>query len=207
MIRDMFDWIENNILETIVIAILVIALVCLGAILGVTKESYKVSMDTLEADNQRLTLDLADRENEIYELTLEIKSTNKTLAETANELDRLVKETTAREEILHLDYVGVFDCTAYCCEKYPHICGTGSGKTASGTPVTADLSCAVADLETFPYGTIIYIESVGIRVVQDTGGFKANRIDCAVDTHKHASNWEGQGRHNVYIINTPALTK
>lgn len=158
----------------------------------------------LAKDNEQLLLDLADRDNQIYELNLEIKTTNKALAETSLTLDSVAKELENAKidgELIDLDYAGTFTCTAYCCEKRPHICGTGSGKTASGAPVTADVSCAVADLELFPYGTIIYIEDVGIRIVQDTGSFKPNKIDCAVDTHKHASNWEGQGKHKVYIIN------
>lgn len=160
----------------------------------------------LRDDVNRLELDLAERENEIYELSLEIASTNRTLADTAFALDNAIlelEEAKKAGDILHLDYVGTFNCTAYCCEKYPHICGTGSGKTASGAPVTADVSVAVGDLEMFPYGTIIYIEDVGIRIVQDTGSFNPSKIDVAVDTHKHASNWEGQGRHKVYIISIP----
>lgn len=35
---------------------------------------------------------------------------------------------------LELVDAGEFECTAYCGEKYPHICGEGKGITASGAP-------------------------------------------------------------------------
>ena len=158
-----------------------------------------IRAEMLTEDNLQLESDLADRENQIYELTLELKTTEKALAETAYELEQLAIAQDAVDNI-NLEYIGEYKCTAYCCEKYAHICGTGSGKTASGAPLTADISVAVTDLKKMPYGTIIYIEDVGIRIVQDTGSFPKNQIDVAVDTHKHAQHWEGQGKHKVYVL-------
>jgi len=100
-------------------------------------------------------------------------------------------------ELLQYEYIGEYTVTAYCCEKYPHICG--GGKTASGTDPIPNLTCAVTDLKTFPYGTIIYIENVGIRIVQDTGGFHSNKIDVAVETHEEAVRWQNKKR-KVWII-------
>ena len=165
-------------------------------ILGYRFRLEKVRNDILTKDKIQLE---ADRDNEIYALNLELKGTEKTLAETAYELERLVLEQSADDNI-SFEYLGEYKCTAYCCEKYSHICGSGNGKTASGAPLTADISVAVTDLNKMPYGTVIYIEDVGIRIVQDTGSFPKNQIDVAVDTHKHASNWEGQGKHKVYIL-------
>lgn len=56
------------------------------------------------------------------------------------------------------EYAGEYTCTAYCTEKRPHICGTGTGITASGAPITADLTVA-ADQSLLPFGTVIYIEA------------------------------------------------
>lgn len=98
------------------------------------------------------------------------------------------------------EYAGEFFCTAYCTEKRPHICGTGDGITASGVPVTADVSVAV-DPSVIPLGTWLYIEGVGVRQAQDIGGgVKGNSIDVAVDTHEHALKWTGYGNHKVYIL-------
>lgn len=95
--------------------------------------------------------------------------------------------------------IGTFDCTAYCCEEYPHICG-GNGTTFSGAPVTAGLTVAV-DPEVIPIGTVLYIEGVGVRVAQDTGSaIKGQKIDIAVETHAEAENWAGWGEHNVWIL-------
>ena len=100
---------------------------------------------------------------------------------------------------MQAEYIGTFDCTAYCCETYPHICG-GNGITASGVPVTAGLTVAV-DPEVIPLGTILYIEGVGVRIAQDTGSaIKGQKIDVAVDAHAEAESWAGWGSHNVWIL-------
>lgn len=113
-------------------------------------------------------------------------------------------ETAAKEaQLVGAEYVGEFHATAYCTEKYKHICGEGHGITKSGQPVQAGVTVA-ADPDVLPLGTVIYIEGVGIRIVQDTGGaIKGNRIDVAIDTHENALNWTGYGTHAVYIISTP----
>ena len=100
---------------------------------------------------------------------------------------------------MQAEYIGTFDCTAYCCETYPHICG-GNGITASGAPVTAGLTVAV-DPEVIPLGTVLYIEGVGVRIAQDTGSaIKGQKIDVAVETHAEAESWAGWGTHNVWIL-------
>ena len=156
-------------------------------------------VDELSQQNLNLQLELVDKEMELYSKSVDLALTEKGLAETSQELDKCLNELETYE-YLNLEYVGEYKCTAYCCENYPHICGTGSGRTASGTPVTPEVSVAVTDLKKFPYGTIIYIEDVGIRIVQDTGSFSTNKIDVAVATHEEALSWEGAGKHKVYII-------
>ena len=98
------------------------------------------------------------------------------------------------------EYAGEFQCTAYCTEKYRHICGEGHGITASGQPIQADVTVA-ADQALLPYGTVLYIEDVGIRVVQDKGaGVQGYHLDVAVDTHENALTWSGCGEHRVWVI-------
>ena len=79
--------------------------------------------------------------------------------------------------------------TFYCCEERPHICGTGSGITASGRRVTLYVSCAV-DPAVIPLGSTIMIEHNGEMVylrADDTGSaVKGNHIDLAVTTHEDA---------------------
>lgn len=101
---------------------------------------------------------------------------------------------------VELEDAGVFFCTAYCTEQYPHICGEGHGITASGQPIQAGVTVA-ADQTIFPYGTVLYIEGVGIRIVQDKGaGVQGTHIDVAVDTHENALAWSGYGEHQVWIL-------
>ena len=79
--------------------------------------------------------------------------------------------------------------TFYCCEARPHICGTGTGITASGRRVTPYVSCAV-DPDVIPLGSTIMIEYNGEMVylrADDTGGaVNGNHIDIAVPTHDFA---------------------
>lgn len=79
--------------------------------------------------------------------------------------------------------------TFYCCERYPHICGTGNGITASGRRVTPYVSCAV-DPNVIPLGSTVMLEYNGEMVylrADDTGGsIKGNRLDIAVKGHQEA---------------------
>lgn len=79
--------------------------------------------------------------------------------------------------------------TFYCCEEYPHICGTGTGITASGRRVTPYVSCAV-DPDVIPLGSTVMLEHNGEMVylrADDTGGaVNGNHIDIAVPTHDFA---------------------
>lgn len=54
----------------------------------------------------------------------------------------------------------------------------------------------------FPFGTVLYIEEVGLRVVQDRGAaVKGQRLDIAVaGTHEDALKWDGYGNHKVWVI-------
>lgn len=79
--------------------------------------------------------------------------------------------------------------TFYCCEERPHICGTGTGITASGRRVTPYVSCAV-DESVIPLGSTIMIEYNGEMVylrADDTGPtVKGDHIDIAVKEHSEA---------------------
>ena len=174
----------------------------LTAIVGVLCLIYCLASDYWRHEYDQYRLSEIEQNSkiteELKELNTELTIKLDELNNTACELDLLTDELK-NQKTLYMQYIGEYKCTAYCCEKYPHICG-GSGKTASGQPIQANVSVAVTDFKTMPYGTVIYIEDVGIRIVQDTGGFPKNQIDVAVATHTEALNWEGQGSHRVYII-------
>lgn len=119
--------------------------------------------------------------------------------ELAQELESEPPAVIEQESVIQALYVGDYMCTAYCCEEYAHICGTGDGITASGQPIQAGVTAAACNA--FPFGTVLYIEGVGIRIVQDRGGaIDGERLDIAVDTHENALAWSGYGMHKVYVL-------
>lgn len=80
--------------------------------------------------------------------------------EIAGYADTLRDSLKARDRLdgkLLVEDAGDFLCTAYCTEKREHICGTGTGITASGAPVEGGVTVA-ADPDVFPFGTVLYIE-------------------------------------------------
>lgn len=98
-------------------------------------------------------------------------------------------------------FAGEFAVYAYCAEQYPHICG-GNPTTASGEPVTPGVTVA-ADPAVIPLGTRVYIDGIGERVVQDTGGaIKGHKIDLAVESHQEAVAW-GRKEAGVWILSRP----
>lgn len=81
-------------------------------------------------------------------------------------------------------YMGSFKISHYCCEKYKHICGTGSGKTATGLDVRPGLISV--DPRLIPLGSVVIINGKEYRA-EDTGGMiKGKKIDMAVSYHQEA---------------------
>ena len=97
----------------------------------------------------------------------------------------------------NLLYLGKFQISHYCCEKYKHICGTGTGLTASGTIIKP--SVISVDPNIIPLGSTLMINGRKY-IAEDTGGMiKGKKIDMAVDTHKHALEL-GIYKTDVYLI-------
>ena len=135
----------------------------------------------------------ASFEDEAWQQTARANTAEAQAAELAAKVDELSAKLSTMPDLpagLTASYAGEFTLTAYCTEKYAHICGTGTGITASGAPVTPGVTVA-ADLSVLPLGTVVYIEGVGVRVVQDTGGaLQGQHLDVAVNgTHADALSW------------------
>jgi len=77
-----------------------------------------------------------------------------------------------------------FIATAYCpCAL---CCGKEDGITASGVKAREGITIA-ADWDVMPEGTIVEIEGIGYRIVQDTGSaIKGHRIDIYFEEHEEA---------------------
>jgi uncharacterized protein YabE (DUF348 family)/3D (Asp-Asp-Asp) domain-containing protein len=85
--------------------------------------------------------------------------------------------------------------TAYSSEQE----GIGT-RTASGTRVTEGRTIAV-DTSVIPMGWWVYIEGIGFRRAEDTGGaIKGNKIDVYYDSLQNARNFGRKSGKTVYVI-------
>lgn len=103
-------------------------------------------------------------------------------------------------EYVTMEYLGVFRITNYCGGSCCN--GKWAGyPTASGAPLTEGLTCA-AD-PSIPFGTKLYIENVGYRIVQDRGtGISGMRLDIYCGSHKacFTAPWGGRSDLKVYLV-------
>lgn len=92
-------------------------------------------------------------------------------------------------------YLGSYKITGY--DTCASCCGKTDGITASGTQATVGRTCAAsADL---PFGTRLWIEGIGERVVEDRGGaIKGSRIDVLCEDHPAC--YAVTGTYEVYIL-------
>ena len=92
------------------------------------------------------------------------------------------------------EYLGEYTIYAYCpCVK---CCSKTNGITASGTKATQGRTVAA----NLPFGTKIYIDGIGERIVEDRGGgLKGNAIDLFVTDHNSALQF-GVRKVDVYEV-------
>jgi 3D (Asp-Asp-Asp) domain-containing protein len=93
-------------------------------------------------------------------------------------------------------YITGYDACYSCCGKT--IDDPNYGVTASQSHVKMGRTCAVNGLT---FGTVLYIEGIGVRIVEDRGGMKNGNIDVYCDTH--AQCYEITGTYDVYILWSP----
>lgn len=99
---------------------------------------------------------------------------------------------------LTASYAGDFLCTSY--DLNCDVCQTTNITYSGEAPIPG--YTVAADLSTFPIGTWLYIEGLGIRRVTDTGGgVGKNQLDVLVaGNHDDAKVWQGYGMHRVWIL-------
>ena len=98
------------------------------------------------------------------------------------------------QELTSQEYIGEYTVFAYCpCVK---CCGKTNKVTASGTIATEGRTVAC----NLPFGTKIYIEGIGERIVEDRGGgIKDGMIDLFYNTHEEALQ-HGIKRLKVWVV-------
>lgn len=97
-----------------------------------------------------------------------------------------------------------YEATAYCaCAK---CCGVWAENRPDGIVYTASGAVAVegvtiaADWDVLPPGTVVYIDGLGERVVQDRGGaIKGNAVDIFFEDHNEALVF-GRQTVRLYVV-------
>lgn len=169
-----------------VVAALILSLFAWGAYLN---SELKATRDELSTTVENLELE--SRKSD--ELGVELNRTTKELT-AAN---TTISDLKATE--YELIYMGNFKITYYCDSEYEHICGYGDHMTASGKPTEIGWTVA-ADWNVLPNGSLIYIDGVGFREVQDVGGaVKGQHIDVLVQNHSEALDF-GIEHEEVWLL-------
>ena len=126
-------------------------------------------------------------------------TTERTITTEAN----TTEQVTTEEKTLEMEYMGVFNVTAYCpCEQCCGIWATnrpnGIVYGASGARLKANHSIAV-DPTVIPYGTKVVINQIAY-VAEDCGGaIKGNRIDIYFENHNEALAFKA-GNYDIFKI-------
>lgn len=164
-------------------------IICLAIIIwsGLQVKAMQLEVKKLEYQNSRQAAQLLDKELEIE--LLEIMLENK---------EQDASEPMATEP----EYIGTFEITYYTAG--PESTGKSPGHpaygiTKSGTTVKEGQTIA-ADWSVLPAGTKVYIEGIGERIVEDTGGLI---VDKCIDVYVEDVDLARQlGRHkaDVWIV-------
>lgn len=173
---------QNNTKMLLVIVGVIALFVGMATIAHVAKSELKEAHNELElVKTQLVNMEedycIAKMKSEAFSKELDSVSAE------LNEANKIINDLKIEE--YNLVYLGNYKITHYCDERYPHICG-GNGMTASGKPTEIGWSAA-ADWDVIPKGTIIYVQNVGWREVQDVGGgVNGDHVDVLVEKHAEA---------------------
>lgn len=92
-------------------------------------------------------------------------------------------------------YIGSYRISGY--DTCSRCCGKSDGITASGTQATVGRTCAAP--AAFAFGTRLWIEGIGERIVEDRGGaINGNRLDVLCEDHPAC--YAITGTCDVYIL-------
>ena len=153
-------------------------IVILGAIMTVLiiAAHYEINKEVAKVDRLKAQVTKSEKENQ--RLTDKISKVKKEIGK--------VKVT----------YIGTFKATFYTDNEA--CCGNSNGITSTGTQVS-DKTVAV-DPDVIPMGSLIYIEGIGFRYAEDTGGAIDGKIlDIYVDSYAEAVEL-GVKYTKVYLI-------
>lgn len=141
--------------------------------------------------------DIIEYEGELYFMWYTLITPNKPVVRTprrvTSDYASGVGAPTVNEEAAPAEptgdssYVGTYELTAYTWTGDP--CANGEFPTSGYT-----VAC-----NSLPLGTRVYIEGIGERVVEDTGGMGGGVVDIYMDSHDSCIQF-GRQSANVYVI-------
>ena len=139
---------------------------------------------------QELQLAEESRDSAIQELTAASLAS-------AQEKQARAAQAAEYEAVGAWEYIGECRLTAYCCEPYAHVCGTGDGLTATGIPVTPGI--AAVNPAVIPLGSTLIIDGQRYLAADVGGAVVGQTVDIAVATHQEAVEF-GVQRAPVWIV-------
>lgn len=128
----------------------------------------------------------AEAAHEEYLAVLEQQRKARQVASQVTYSEPTVSEAPSESSSVEGGYLGSFKCTGYVATG--NTCANGNYPTSGYTIASNSL----------PMGTRVYIEGIGERVVEDTGGMGNGVIDVFVDSTSEA--YALTGDYEVYVI-------
>lgn len=183
---------EQGVLVAITSIIIFILSVLLGFFIRENNQKNE-ELKNVQTDYIVITEKLNTTQNELLMAQENLQIEAKRSIELSEVLEKVNKNLEEANTIIadlknkeyELVYMGDFKITYYCDERYQHVCG-GNGVTASGKPTEVGVTAA-ADWGVLPKGSMIYIENIGFREIQDRGGTVNDKhIDVLVQEHQEA---------------------
>lgn len=178
------------------IAVLIYTSVLIGGYYIIVQKTTAAAVwerryNTAKETEQRAVELLGSKTRELEEYKAQVEK-DKQMAEAAR------AQAMANYEALDgYRYIGECRITHYCCESKgnPHICGTGTGLTATGVPVAPGM--VAVDPKVIPLGSTVIIN--GISYLATDTGVSGKAIDIAVPTHDEAIDL-GTYKADVWVI-------
>ncbi|MDD4401957.1 MAG: 3D domain-containing protein [Desulfitobacteriaceae bacterium] len=170
-------------------------------------DAFKLILQELESERSDLQeevnllrekVEINDRllnENNNLRSTIKKLSFNEGVSRSGVGLHR----ATPLQDINVQQELGTFQVSYYTPTKEE--CGSNSGITSSGRPVVGAYTCA-ADTSIWPYGTVFYVEGLGLVEVMDTGGAVKgrNRLDVCLVTGRDKAFKMGINYRKVWLV-------
>lgn len=149
-------------------------------------KQYEIITNSLREQLKFKNQIITQKENIISDKDSEITI----LSKTVDELSTIIEEEHSNIQIA---YLGKFTLTYYSKEQFP-------SATYTGVMPQAGITVAV-DPNLIPLGSQLYINGLGVRYAQDTGGkIKGNNIDVFVDTTAEAIKLGRKQQIDVWIL-------